>query len=192
MTKRPVILIASVAFAIWVAVQASGTRSVSEKPMVDSAHWYDPPPPGWVVDESTSPMDDSPTVSLTLEANQSFKTWTRRTVTPVLVIRCQERRTELYIVNGAATNTEPEHLGSATVRLRLDDAAPISQVWSESTDDKALFARSPIALVRQMARADTLTYQFTPLSSSPVIVTFTLQGLAERLPPLAKACGWRM
>lgn len=150
------------------------------------------PETDWRVNEGTSAMDDSPTVVLSLDAIASFSAWPRKELTPTLIIRCQEKRTQIYIVNGTSAAVEYEHSDAATVRFRLDEGAAFSQVWSESTDGDALFAPNAITLARRLVKATELTYQFTPFNSNPATSTFNLYGLDAVLPKVAAACGWKI
>lgn len=147
---------------------------------------------GWRVSVDTSPMDDSRTVTLFLDANESFTAWPSEEYRATLIIRCKEHETDLYVVNGTEPNVEYGLNDEATVRLRIDSSVAYSQVWSKSTDGEALFAKSPISLARRLARSWRLTYQFTPYNSNPAVSTFDLAGLSEQLPRVARACGWKV
>ncbi len=126
------------------------------KPLADRTNAAPPPPEnpgesppvsvGWQVYEEKSAMDDTPTVTLSLMAKDSINTY-RGVQTPSLQIRCREKSTDLYIINGASANPELGVEG-ATVRLRIDSAPAFSQVWDEGTDDTTLFATNAISLAR--------------------------------------------
>ncbi|HXJ96648.1 MAG TPA: hypothetical protein VMT20_27735 [Terriglobia bacterium] len=89
----------------------------------------------WHVKEDTSPMDGSKRVVLSHDAENDVQGSLDAT-RPTLVIRCQEGKTDAYIVTGTAANVE---FGTEnhTVRLRFDASKPMTQGWSESTDQKA-------------------------------------------------------
>jgi len=144
----------------------------------------------WQVSEDKSPMDDSRTVSLSLDAQNPILAWPSETHTPSLILRCKERRTSLYIVNGTAPNVEYGRTDEATVRLRLDSRPAFSQYWSKSTDGDALFAPSPVTLAKQLAASKRLTYEFTPFNSNPATTTFDLSGLDLLIDKVADPCGW--
>jgi type VI secretion system protein VasI len=169
---------------------AGAGPSSTESTGVGTADVPAPEAGSWTVNESSSPMDDSRTVTLHLSADGSYTSWTNDEHTPSLIIRCKENQTDLFVVNGTAANPELGHFQEATVRLRIDNAKPYSELWSESTDNEALFAPRPISLARRLGQAERLTYQFTPFNSSPVTVTFTVRGLDQHLPKLASGCRW--
>jgi Type VI secretion system VasI, EvfG, VC_A0118 len=91
------------------------------------------------------------------------------------------------------------------VTLRLDDRQARYESWGESTDHKALFADelaysgdvvypagAPVNLAKQLARAKTLIFQFTPFDGSPQTMRFDLRGLDRHIDKVAEACGWSM
>ncbi|WP_425399900.1 hypothetical protein [Aeoliella sp.] len=128
----------------------------------------EPKPEGaWRLERSRSPLDDSETVILYLNANEPIQAWLKSSV-PTLFIRCKENKTEIYIRTETAANTEYGKYNSATVRLRLDKNPAFKQTWSESTDKEALFAPGSIALAKKLAKAETLTFEFTPFTSFKV------------------------
>lgn len=147
---------------------------------------------GWRVKVDTSPMDDSRTVVLSLDANETFLSWPSEENRATLIIRCKEHQTELYVVTGTSPNVEYGLSDEATVRLRIDSSPASSQTWGKSTDGEALFARSAISLARRLAGARRLTFQFTPYNSNPATSTFDLEGLAQELPKVAEACRWTL
>jgi hypothetical protein len=145
----------------------------------------------WTVNETTSPMDGSASASLRLSANNSISGWPSKEFTPMLLVRCKEHKTEVFVVTGMAATTDYGELNRTTVRLRFDDRKPERQTWSESTDREALFASNSVALARRIAKARTFRVQFTPFNASPQIAEFTVTGLDQNLGIVAKPCGWK-
>jgi hypothetical protein len=151
-----------------------------------------PPPPAspaslWSIDSSTSAMDDSPTVVLSRDAENSVSAWLE-TKTPTMIIRCREGRVQLYMHLGSAFDTEIGHLDEARIRYRIDSLPAQTSWWTESTDNDAVFAPSPVSLARRLARGSTLTMQFTPFNADPVTARFDIRGLDELLPRVLRAC----
>jgi hypothetical protein len=134
-------------------------------------------------------MDGSKTVILSSDAENEINVWlgAKR---PTLIVRCQEGKTEAYVVTGSAANVESE-TDSHTVRLRFDDRNPVTQHWSESTDHEALFAPSGKLLAKQILKAKTLVFQFTPFNASPATAKFNVSGLDHHIGLVATACGWQ-
>jgi hypothetical protein len=140
--------------------------------------------PTWDVSESRSPIDDSPTVSLGLDASKpargSFGSSSTR-----LIIRCREHDTDLYVA-------VDDYLGSdnSSVIYRIDNGASRTASWSLSTDGKAVFAPAPIAFARQLAQAKTFFIRISDFRGSTYDVEFNLSGLGALLPKVSTACKW--
>lgn len=145
----------------------------------------------WMVDSTKSPMDDSPIISLQLFAENEIPTpieYKR----PTLIVRCRERATSVYVMTETPAEVNWGNLdGGATVRLRLDAGKAFTESWGESTDQKALFAPTPVALARRIAGADTLRFEFTPYGAPRQTVTFAVAGLADKLGLVSSTCGWK-
>jgi len=138
----------------------------------------------WSVSATLSPIDDSKNVTLSLEANESVGARYRR-VTPTLILRCKERKTDAYISWDAYLGLE-----QTTVLTRLDDRPASKSEWSLSTDNKATFAPQAKTFIKGLLGHSRLVSQVTPYSESPVLVTFDLAGLDAALKPLSDACHW--
>jgi len=137
-------------------------------------------------------MDDSKYVSISIDADVPITAWPGDTHKLSLVIRCKEKHTNVFIINGVQANVEYDRTDEATVRLRIDDGPAYSEVWGEDTSKDSVFSPHPIALARRLGNAKKLTYQFTPFNSSPALTAFTLEGIDKHLPAVAEACGWRV
>lgn len=149
-----------------------------------------PPPVGgkWDVSTDTSSFDDSSTIVLSLEAERQIEGFLKSYL-PTLILRCQEREIEAYIVTGMAADVEEGNYDGATVRIRLDDSPAETLNTGRSTDDEALFFENAPQLISRLERAERLLFQFTPFNASPTETSFDLRGLSEVLPQLRAACG---
>jgi type VI secretion system protein VasI len=145
----------------------------------------------WMVSNDTSAMTGARSVALTLLAeNEIRNSW--RSSTAMLVVRCRENQTSLYVVTGLSAQPEYGLDDQARVRIRFDSLPPQRQVWNESTDDNALFAPAPVALARRLAKATTFRFEFTPFGAGATTARFTVSGLETHLIELARACGWKV
>ncbi|HEY6320163.1 MAG TPA: hypothetical protein VJA16_01250 [Thermoanaerobaculia bacterium] len=133
-------------------------------------------------------MDNSTIVTLTRLADTPVTGWLLTASRPALVLRCQEHKLDAYVVTGFSSSVELGRFHEHTVRLRLDDGKAVRSTWSESTDNKALFAPNAVALVHRLAGAKTLRFEFTPFNANPQIAEFNLEGLNDHLPTLEEAC----
>lgn len=143
----------------------------------------------WSVSESRSEFDDSPTVVLALEGERPIEGWLTDPVLPTLILRCQEGKTESYVVSKMRPISAAGR-DSATVRLRFDGSPPVENPSSVSTDGEAMFLANAIGTIRTMIGSERMLLQFTPFNGSPQTTEFDLRGLADVIGPLQDACGW--
>lgn len=150
-----------------------------------------PQHPMWTGGEAErSKMDSSRTVRYQLRSDEILKGWLT-TERPVLVAECSERKIEAYLVTGMSLRPELGHFQKYTVRYRFDNNSPISELWSESTDDKAVFAPRPTAFLKRVAQAKNLSIEVTPFHSNPGVATFHVDGFSEPLAKITEACRGR-
>jgi type VI secretion system protein VasI len=163
--------------------------------------------PEWSVNTSRSPIDDSNTVVLSLDSENLIQ-GPLGSVKPTLIVRCKERKTDVYVVTRMAARIEEDEEGGPSnyhkVRIRIDDGVASSESWTEATDQNALFAPDQIydvnehydlkewriAFARKLAGATTLIFEFTPFDGNPQTARFDLRGLDTHLDKVAEACGW--
>ncbi len=147
-------------------------------------------PKKWVVFTEKSKMDDSSTVVLSLQAENEANAWLD-TIYAKLIVRCSEHKTDVYIDTGTSANPELGLYNQFTVRLRLDDKKPLTQRWTESTNNTALFAPNAISLAKKLADSKSLIFEFTPFNSNTARIEFKTEGLGNLLPQVANACNWK-
>jgi hypothetical protein len=149
-----------------------------------------PPTGRWVTRKSFSKMDDSKTVTLSLDANNSISAWPSKTVTPTLLVRCQEGKVDVYVRTGVNPMVESDNLDGATVLLRFDKEPATELVTGKSTDGEALFFLDPKAMIPVMLEHRGMLLRFTPFNSPPQETSFSLRGLVVAIKPLYEACQW--
>lgn len=140
--------------------------------------------PSWTLAQSANPIDDSPTVVLSLDASSPASTMIRPS--PSLVLRCKSNETDVYV-------SWNEFLGSdeISVTARLGKGAASRRTWRLSTDNSASFypGNAP-AFIKEIMAVDTLVLMTTPYNESPITATFEVKGLGEKVQPLRTACKW--
>ncbi len=143
----------------------------------------------WRSSTDVSRFDDSKSVHLSTTARETVSGWPGKVHTPTLHVRCQERKTSVYIVFGMSPAVEYGHMG-ATVQLRTDKDPVRSVRTSKSTDGEALFLPDPVATVKSMFGKQELLVRFTPFNSNPQETSFSVAGLDAAVAPLRETCGW--
>lgn len=145
----------------------------------------------WRSSYTTSPIDDKPVVTATLDAQSAIDAWPRKRTTPTLVIRWQEGQLACYFILGCAPDVENGTDG-ATLTLRFDDSPAVQVVGARSTDNEAIFLSQPEQIVRRMATSKRLLLRFVPFNSSPQTTTFDLAGTADAIEPIESAASMRL
>jgi type VI secretion system VasI family protein len=145
----------------------------------------------WEVSQSTSQFDDSPTVVLSLSAEDEIDARFGGSGRPNIYLRCQENKTDLYVV--AAGHFLSDIQGYGIVDYRLDSAAAGKLSMQTSTDNQALGLWSgnrSIPVIKLMFGKQNLSMRLTPYNESPKEFTFDISGLPEAIKPLREACNW--
>jgi type VI secretion system protein VasI len=139
----------------------------------------------WRLRTDVSPIDDSKSYILSLDANEELKVGFK-SVTPTLIVRYKEGDLELFINYGnlfIGTNT-------TQVTTRIDKAEAANAEWAISTDHKAIFAppKTYNSLTTPMMKgARTLVVRLTPYGESPVVTSFDVSGFGDAYGPVIKA-----
>ena len=168
------------------SVQLAALKAVKKKAPSGSAS--DQAPPGkWRRSITTSRIDDSQNITLSLDAEEKIVGWPSKSYLPSLILRCAEKKASAYFVVGMSPNIEYGHDG-ATVLLRFDKKKAYKTRMAKSTDGNALFVWRPKRFIRRCLKHDSLLFQFTPYSSSPATTRFKLHGLKKAIQLLAKRC----
>lgn len=138
----------------------------------------------WDASSSTSPVDDSTTILLSLSALNPVSSRVGG-VTPRITIRCKQNQTDFIVHWSTFINND-----DTAVLTRIDKDKAQTTSWNVSTDYVSTFARNPIPLIKSMQGKSTLIVGVTPHSSSPLIAEFDITGIREAIKPLRKTCNW--
>lgn len=138
----------------------------------------------WVKSERISPIDDSPTVVLSLDSPDEVRS---RLLSgrPTLVVRCKENKTEAYINWRTFITT-----GTTEITFRADKEKAKKETWLVSSNNKATFSPMPIPLIKDLLGKSSLIVQVTPFSDNTYTVNFDIKGLDNAITPVREACGW--
>ena len=147
-------------------------------------------PGKWRVSRSTNPIDDSPTVVLSLTADSGRS----RFGNPVrFIARCQSNTTEAYAVwhDYVGDDSRDVYDEWKWVEVRVGGAPSERQRWGVSTDKQATFAPDWAgSLLKRMVGEERMVLQVTPCGESPVTAVFDIRGLETPLKELAETCNW--
>jgi hypothetical protein len=124
-------------------------------------------------------VDDSQTVTFLLWADDQVQGWLKPT-TPELIVRCQEHKSDVFVVTGMAAQPELGELhrvhraGCALTRRQPNASGGHSR---ETT--RHCSPRIPFRSGRRLARAKRLRVESTPFQANPAVVTFDVRGFRE-------------
>jgi len=137
----------------------------------------------WDLEIKKNPIDDSKTVVGILAAKDGKSKWGK----PIsLVLRCQSKRTEAYIMWGSYLGDD-----NPAVLVRIGDAEAATERWSASTDKTATFYKSDaIEFVKSLEKSKKFVAQITPYMESPITAVFDLSGIDKVTTALKETCGW--
>lgn len=142
----------------------------------------------WFISTYVSEADDTKVILGDKHAEIAINGWYKQKYLPSMVVRCKEKRLEIYIVVDMYPDVEYGHDGS-TVRVRFDKTKAFRQRWSKSTDGKALFSPYPKSFFRQMRKHKTLWFQFTPYNSSSISTYFNVgEGINRLSKAISRGC----
>jgi hypothetical protein len=130
----------------------------------------------WTVQESKSPLDDTPQVSGTLLAENSAG----------LILRCKERKTEVIFAK------QFSYLGSQPIKalVRINDGKLIETVWSPSTNGQVAFAPSAVQFIHALPDNGKLFIRVTGFDGKTLDGEFSLGNVSEIRDKIAVACNW--
>lgn len=131
----------------------------------------------WNVQVDKSPIDDTETVIMALNAETPIRAWVNEVSTPTLMLRFKEGELEAFFSLGVTPDTESGD--TRTLTLRFDSQPAKDFKGNISTNNKAVFLRNPRELLREISSAKKLTLKFTPFNSNPVTTTFNLNGFNQ-------------
>jgi hypothetical protein len=166
-----------------VEVQAASVVPAARAPLPAAApRWSGENVGRWVGNNRRS-------IAFELPADNTVAVWMKR-VRPLLVVRCLDRTTEVFVYTESAAAIEPQD-DDHTVRLSFDDEPAETERWPDAAAHDALFAPDGEAFARRLARAGRLRFSFTPHNAAPVEARFELRGFDELVDPLARTCRWK-
>ncbi len=128
---------------LWIIGWASSRSHKPDAPQVVQAS----PADKWQQDAKSGPrMDDSQTVVLTLDSENVVQGPLVEQPNHPLIVRCQQKKTAVYVVTGMASSIEEDVEGGPSdfhkVGLRLDDDPARYFSWGESTGSLQLYLRA--------------------------------------------------
>ena len=145
------------------------------------------PPATWSIEESKSPVDDSPQVAGMLYADSSTDP-SYLMLPTVLVLRCKEKKTEAYL--GKPFTLFGANNVTLKVLVRINDGKPIETRWRPSSNGLGVFALAAVEFIRALPDNGKIFIRVTTFDGSTVDGAFTLGKVSEIRDKIAADCHW--
>jgi hypothetical protein len=137
---------------------------------------------GWIVSETTSPIDYSPIATATTLSRDGAGTSALR-----LSIRCRGGRTELAVSGGAITGPGDEYL----ISYRVNDGQSVqSRAVAPAFGDGVAFRGDAAALLQSLPTEGNLAVEIVPLRGNAQQGVFPLDGLDALRAKIGGTCKW--
>lgn len=149
----------------------------------DAEQPVEPQPAGrWQKIVEIHPQDRTKAVQMMIEAENRLPA---QKDVAALVLSCQKGETDAYII-------WRQYLGAydLDVTWKAGTEPEVTEAWSLSTDNEAVFAPEPINFIKQLMLYDVLMVKTTPFNSEPLTLVFDTSGLDQEIDDLRNACKW--
>jgi hypothetical protein len=142
-----------------------------------------PPPPDWVVSETTSPVDFSPIITMTLVSQSSV-----RDASDILTVRCRGKRTELLVRSEPGRAADA---GEVQVAYQINDQSSVRLAWTASADGKTIsYKEDAVGFLQSLPEGAKLKISLPDKSRQAHEAIFQLIGWDIIREKLKTACGW--
>ena len=164
------------------------TATITSASIAGGASATVPARAGWSSARQARWVSNHPrSMAVEVDAARSVTVWMKQ-VRPTLVVRCLQKRVDVFVYTDSAARIEPQD-ENHTVSVALDAGVASSERWPDSAEHDALFAPDGADFARRLAGAQRLRFGFTPHNAQPVVASFDLQGAAEAIVPVLQRCG---
>ena len=144
-----------------------------------------PPAEPWRLVSVKDPLDDSGQIAIAREGVGPGSN-------PILIIRCKRKRTEVYVKTGITQSPDLKDgsANEADLRMRFDAEKGRRITGSLSADHEEVFLPGSSRFVEELMAHQRLLLGYRDYLGKEVQLTFSVEGLTERVKPIRKACGW--
>jgi type VI secretion system protein VasI len=134
----------------------------------------------WITSTETDPLTDKAVHYAMLTADQGKGRFGEHIV---LVVRCQNARTEAFINWSSFLGSD-----NLDVTSRIDKSAAVTTSWNISTDHKASFVPQASAMLSKFDGAFSFVVNLTPYGESPVTAIFDITGSSDAFKDIRRDC----
>ena len=141
----------------------------------------------WVIGKKTSDLNDSPTVSAMLAAENLPNDGAAIFGKSRLVISCDDHQTFAFVVPQRLMSLANDGLD---VLLSVDDSPPKREIWQVSGGGRKIYHPRPIPWIKMLMAASKLDVKIIIDGRDNLSFTFDIRGIELATAPVRKLCGW--
>jgi len=137
---------------------------------------------GWIVSETTSPIDYSPIATAAIPSRQAAGGTAMQ-----LTIRCRGGHTELAVTGSAITGRRD----NVSMSYRVNGGGPVQLAGAAATfGDGVAFKGDVVALLQSLPGDGELAVRLKPLSGGELEAIFPIDGLNRLRTRIGSTCKW--
>lgn len=140
----------------------------------------------WARHTEESKMDGVTNVTYATRSTSTLRNSIGRDEEAKLVLRCNQRKTEAFIVWPVYVGSHDMH----QVEIKVDNGKIEKSAWSPSTDGTAVFRSKPVNWIKSLAGGKKLIVRLAAYQRIPEEVEFDITGIDGATDEIAKTCGW--
>lgn len=136
----------------------------------------------WITKTDSDPLTDKAVHVAMLESDDGRGIYGQKVA---LVVRCKDRRTEVYV-------NWNSYLGSDGIMVtsRVDKEPAAKTYWQLSTDSKASFMPQSVPVLKKFIGGSSYVASLTPYNESPITAVFDIAGADVALKDIRSGCNW--
>lgn len=136
----------------------------------------------WITKTDSDPLTDKAVHVAMLESDDGRGIYGQKVA---LVVRCKDRRTEVYV-------NWNSYLGSDGIMVtsRVDKEPAAKTYWQLSTDSKASFMPQSVPVLKKFIGGSSYVASLTPYNESPITAVFDISGADVALKDIRSGCNW--
>lgn len=139
----------------------------------------------WAIRKTISPLDDSTSISLTVSARETFKSYGEKAVQPFFSISCDMNNATAMFSTGQYFSQ-----GTHFLETRIGKNKSSKRGWRMDKHGKSAYLEMHTRdFIGQLMATDRLAIQIGAPGEPNSVLTFDLSGLAEENGDLKKYCG---
>lgn len=148
------------------------------------------PAVAWTKSVSTDTVDDSRTVVIIQEAEETYENRFGRTGRANLQILCEQNTTGLALVLPELYTSDTGGLGRVTFRVDDDPAFERDMIAANDRGSMIVLSGKAISAIKEMIGGTQLLVRFITVSEPSIDVYFDLSGLEANIADVRTKCGW--